>query len=41
MRRTPQSPTWAVTMNKISSQALERQKNHEDNGDGVTSNKEQ
>jgi hypothetical protein len=28
-------------MNKISSQALERQKNHEDNGDGVTSNKEQ
>jgi hypothetical protein len=28
-------------MNRISSQALEWQKNHEDNGDGVTSNNEQ
>ncbi len=36
-----QSPTWAVTMNRISSQALEWQKNHEDNGDGVTSNNKQ
>jgi hypothetical protein len=35
-----QSPTWATTMNRISSQALEWQKNHEDNGDGVTSNNE-
>jgi hypothetical protein len=28
-------------MNRISSQALERQKSHEDNGNGVTSNNEQ
>jgi hypothetical protein len=36
-----QSPTWAITMNRISPQALKQQNNCEDNGDGVTSNNEQ